>query len=134
MTKQPGFSLIELAITVGIIMIIGFLAFPSYQSYVRKGNRSEAVSTLLKIQLAEEQYRANNAQYGTLAQVFGGVGTTPTGRYTLAISNITATTYTLTAAATGTQAQDAEGATACTPLALAVSGSTETKSPAVCWQ
>ncbi len=137
MTKQyrtaQGFTLIELAITILIISILTILATNLYTPFVRKGRRMDATNTLFAIQLAEERYRSNNTQYGTLAQAWGGVTATPQGYYTLAISNVGATTYTITATAVGGQANDTENGVSCTPLTLTLSSGTITQSPATCW-
>lgn len=131
--KINGFTLIELMMTVLIVSIITIVASNIYTSYVRKGRRIDAINALLSISLAEERYRTNNALYGTLAQVWSGVSASSENYYTLAISNVSASAYTLTATATGDQANDAVNGTSCTTLTLAVSNSTITKTPTVCW-
>ena len=133
MKKQFGFSLMELLIVVAIVGIIAAIAIPSYQSYLIRSNRSDAIHTMLAMQLAQEKYRMNNTSYGTLAQVWSGVSVTEGGHYNLAISNVSATTYTITATATGSQSGDAEGATSCATLRLAYANGTTTKTPAACW-
>ena len=135
MTKiiEQGFTLVEIMITVALIGIISTIAFVSYSGYILKARRTEAVQTLLSMQLAEEQYRSENATYGTIAQVWNNVTTTENGFYNLAISGNTATAYTLTATAVGNQANDAQDGTSCTALSLAVNNNTITKTPLVCW-
>jgi type IV pilus assembly protein PilE len=128
-----GFTLIELVIALSIVIILTVSSMSIYSYYVRKGRRIDAVNSIMSISLAEERYRSNNTSYGTLAQVWGGVTTSSEGYYTLAISNVSATAYTITATATGDQANDKSGSTSCTPLQLQVSNGTVTKSPAVCW-
>ncbi len=132
--KNKAFSLMELMVVLAIVAILAVVAIPAYQTYVRKANRTDAFHTLLAMQLAQEKYRMTNTTYGTLAQVWGGVSSTPAGHYTLTITGNTATAYTLTATATGGQANDKEGATSCTPLVLTYANNTTTKTPAVCWQ
>ena len=68
-----GFTLIELMITVAIVGIIAAIAYPSYIDSVRAGRRSEAMSALLKLQLAQEKWRANNTSY---TSTIGGTCTT----------------------------------------------------------
>ena len=132
-SRYHGFTLIELAITLAIVIIITVSAIALYSSQVRKGRRMDAINALLSMSLAEEQYRAVNTQYGTLAQVWNGVTTSSEGYYTLAISNVTATSYTITATAVGDQATDSSSGTSCTPLQLSASNGTVTKTPAACW-
>lgn len=133
MKREKGFSLIELAIVVLIVAILAILASVLYTSYVRKGRRADAIDTLSEMSLAEERYRSNNTTYGTLAQVWGGVTASTGGYYTLSISSVSGTAYTLTATATGSQANDTESGTSCTPLVLSASSGTVTKTPAACW-
>lgn len=131
--RKKGFTLIELTIVMGIVCILAIIAIWMYRGNVTKSRRADAMNTLMSISLAEERYRASNTQYGSLAQVWGGVTTTHGGFYTIAISNTSATGYTITATAQGTQATDTENATACNSLQLAVSNGTFTKTPAACW-
>lgn len=133
MKKNSGFTLIELLISLAIIGILSTIAIVSYSSYVKKSRRVDGIQTLLAMSLAEEKYRMTNSTYGTLAQVWGGVTASPLGYYTLAISNVTATSYTLTATPNGNQATDSENSTSCSPLSLAISNGTSTQTPTVCW-
>jgi type IV pilus assembly protein PilE len=133
LNKKRGFTLIEMMITVLIIAITASIALYLYTDKVKRGRRIDAINALLSISLAEERYRSNNTTYGTLAQVWGGVTTSQEGYYTLAISNVTATGYTITATGTGTQTSDAENGTSCATLTLTVSSGTITKTPATCW-
>ncbi len=131
MKKQIGFSLIELMIALIVLAILAIIGYSSYRDKIQKGRRADAVQTLIAIQLAEENYRSNNTSYGTLAQVWSGVTTTPNGLYNLSISNVSASSYTVTA--TATQSTDKENGTACTPLSITVSSGSETKLPINCW-
>ena len=119
-SSQQGFTLIEIMLVIVIMGILLAVAYPSYLSALRKGRRAEGISALTAIQQAQERYRANNANYGALAALTGVSANTPNGLYTLAVSNITATTYTVTATAAGSQAHD----TACKLIGVqAVGGS-----------
>jgi type IV pilus assembly protein PilE len=131
--RQQGVTLIELVIVCIVTAILAIVAMSSYLGQVRNSRRIDAINTLLSISLAEERYRTTNTTYGSLAQVWGGVTASTGGYYTLAISNTSATAYTITATATGVQTSDQEGSTACTPLVLTVSAGTVTKTPASCW-
>ena len=133
MKNIMGMTLIELLIALMIVGILAALSSAAYFNHVYRARRMDAIQTLYAMQLAEEHYRSNNAQYGTLAQVWNSVATTSNGYYSLAISNVSATTYTLTATALLSQANDKENSTSCTPLTLTLSAGTTTQSPASCW-
>lgn len=128
-----GFTLLELIVVIVIVAIIAKVAISSFSSYGLKGKRADGVNAILAISLAEERYRSDNTTYGTLAQVYGGVSASPQGYYTLTVSNVSGTGYTITATAQGTQVNDSEGSTSCTSLQLVMNNGTITKTPAVCW-
>ena len=133
MHKRNGFTLMELMIVIGIVGVLAAVAVSSYSRYITKGRRSDAINTLAAISMAQERYRSNNSTYGTLAQVWNSVSTSNQGFYTLSITNITATSYTITATGTGSQANDTEGSTACNSMVLAFSNGSVTNTPAACW-
>jgi type IV pilus assembly protein PilE len=128
-----GFSLIELLIALTVLGILVGIATPSYISYLRESRRADALNSVLSISLAEERYRSSHSTYGTLAQVWGGVTASNQGYYTLSISNTSATSYTITATATGNQVNDAVGATSCSSMVYAMSSGAVTKTPTACW-
>jgi len=130
---SKGFTLIDLMISLIIIAILTIIAVVMYLVQVRNSRRVDGINTVFSIAMAEETYRTSNTQYGTLAQVWNGVTTSSGGYYTLGISNLSATAYTITATATGDQANDVEGGTSCTTLTFAMSSGTATKTPSVCW-
>lgn len=131
--SKYGFTLIELTIALAVVAILAIISVWMYSSQVKKSRRADAMDTIMSISLAEERYRSTNSQYGTLAQVWGGVSTTSGGYYTITITNNSATAYTITATAQGTQTSDTENATACNSLQLVMSNGTATKTPAACW-
>jgi type IV pilus assembly protein PilE len=131
--KIKGMTLLELMIAVVCVAILALIALTLFSSQVRTSRRTDAINTINAISLAEERYRTSNTTYGTLAQVWGGVTTSTGGFYTLAVSNNSATAYTITATATGNQANDSEGATSCGTLTLSSNNGTITQTPAVCW-
>ena len=125
--RKRGFSLIELMIVVAIIAILVALALPSYQAYIRKSKRDEAQQLLMNWANNEEIWRATNTTYADASTVLG----VPThDYYTFTVTNVSATTYTLTATANGDQTNDKEHGTTCTPLTLNQSNA---KTPPVCW-
>lgn len=131
-----GFTIIELMIVVAIVAVLAAVAFPSYNSYVRKGNRADARALLQAANLAQERHRLGNTSYSSATTNLvppcpsSGTCSSDQRHYTLAISNATATGYTLTAnAASASQLAD----TGCTAMTLTVSGTQITHAPATCW-
>lgn len=103
---RRGVTLIELILVVSVVAILAAIALPSYQKYVLKGRRAEAIAALNAIQQAQERYRANSPSYAaTLSELAQG-STSPSGHYGLSLSAVTASGYTITARAQGQQAKD----------------------------
>ncbi len=107
-SNKQGFTLIELMIVVAIVGILSAIVYPSYEQYVIRSKRADAMAALNIAAQAIERYRANNYSYETgddIKQFFadqvpveGG-----TAYYTLSIVD-SVTTYTLTAKPTGNMA------------------------------
>ena len=129
--RIAGFTLIELMIVVILIAIIAKIAVAAYTAFETEAVRTDGIDGILAISLAEEKYRTSNTLYGTLAQAYGGTSTSPQGYYTLSVTNVSATAYTITAVLV--KGTDLQGVTSCTTLTYAVSNGTITKTPAVCW-
>lgn len=62
---DPGFSLIELMTVLLITGLLLTLAWPSYQSHVRRGHRVEAATALMEAQHFMERYYAVQGRYTT---------------------------------------------------------------------
>lgn len=109
--KAKGFTLIELMIVVIIMGILAMAAYPSYQDQVMKTRRTEGQSALLHLATAMEHYYTENLSYtgATTPSVLGHSSTTTNGHYTLTISDLSDTTYTVTATPAGAQAGDSCG-------------------------
>jgi len=65
---KKGFSLAELMITVALIGIIAAIAIPSYNNYMQRTRRAEAISNLETLALYEEK---NFAEFGTYTTIAG---------------------------------------------------------------
>jgi type IV pilus assembly protein PilE len=131
-TYQSGFTLVELMITCAIVAILASIAYPSYTQYVYKSRRSDAHAALLRIQQDQEKYRAVNTSYGSSSTtpVLSFSSTSPDGYYSIALSNISGTTYTITATPQNAQSGDST----CSTITLTVSGNTVTYGPSnTCW-
>lgn len=131
---QRGFTLTEVLIAVAIIGILAAIALPSYSAYVQKARRTDAKEALLRIQLEQERWRANNASYaGKLVDDLGwSEAKSAEGHYSLALSDASATSFTATATAIGIQAKD----TSCKEISLTYSAGTLTKkaTSSDCWK
>ena len=73
MKAVRGFTLMELMIAVVILGVLTTIAFPSYQQYVREGNRTEAIKTLQTILDGQERFFLRNDTYTTTLGS-GGLG------------------------------------------------------------
>jgi type IV pilus assembly protein PilE len=115
---QRGVTLIELMIVVAIVAILASVSVGAYRRYTLRANRTEARIALLSIQAGQEKYFLQNNTYATdiatlIAAPPAGLGlnltaggATPSNLYTVSFTAAAATTYTVQAVATGTQAQD----------------------------
>ena len=136
MTKELGFTLIEVMITVVIVAILASVAVPAYLSSVRDSRRADAKQALLAAAQTMESFYAMNMTY-----VGSASGTTPTifatkvpkdgsdRYYTLSFTAApTAFGYTLQAVPQGSQAGDR-----CGTLSLNRTGATSAASATDCW-
>lgn len=60
---RPGFTLIELMIVVGIVAILATIAYPSYQSQIRKTRRGDAQAVLMQAAQYMERLYTENGCY-----------------------------------------------------------------------
>ena len=104
---HQGFTLLELLIALVIMGILLTIAYPAYQSYLRKSRRSDALGALSQDQIILERCYSQNFAYNAAC---GALATFPQtsqqGFYSISLSNAGATTYTLTATPIGAQVQD----------------------------
>ena len=100
-SRRKGFTLIEVLIVVGIIAILAAIAIPSYQNYVRRGNRAAAQSFLMDVASKQQQYLMDARSFAPdVATLNLAVPNTVTPFYTVTITlpaNQTPPSFTVTA-------------------------------------
>jgi type IV pilus assembly protein PilE len=111
-TKQKGITLIELMVVVAIIAIIAAFAYPSYERYVVRAKRAVAQNALLQVADRQQQFFMDNKQFAANLTNLGfaanpyvvdddgsaTVASDTNAVYSVSLSNVTATTWTATAA------------------------------------
>jgi len=116
LTRNQGFSLIELMIVVVIIGILAAIALPSYRNHVIKASRTAAQTELLQLSSLQEKIYLNSSAYttnmgtaynGTTA---GGLGKSATedDKYTLGVAS-DGQTFTITATPVAGSTQEGDG-------------------------
>jgi type IV pilus assembly protein PilE len=143
--SNRGFSLIELLITVAIVSILATIAVTAYTSQVQKSRRTDARSALLDIAGREERLFSTANAYSAVPSDLGYGApaavwpiTVGSGYYRVTVAapdpaqGGAAGTYSITAQAIGSQANDA----ACTSMSvnqLGAQTSGGTGTAATCW-
>jgi len=112
-TRQHlGFSLIDVLITVAIVGILAAIAYPSYQSVMRKNNRAAAESYLADVAQRQQQYMLDQRSYASDVSTLGvPTPATVTPYYTIAIAVAAGPppSFSASAAPIGSQASDLSG-------------------------
>lgn len=138
--RLAGFSLIELMTVLLILGLLLSVAWPSYQSHLRRGHRLEAAAALLEAQQFMERHYAVQGRYTTAA---GAAPVLPVRlqtvpaqgapRYRLRLEAVEAGQFTLRA-----DPQEALAADPCGSLTLASTGlkgrTGSGATVAQCWQ
>ncbi len=106
MQKSTGFSLIELMIVIVIVAILATVAYPSFNSYLLKSKRIEAIQNLYSMQLKQEDWRISHPGYTSSAADL--ISPTSNAYYSYGAS-LSGGSYTVTATAKGSQLNDKEG-------------------------
>ncbi len=132
--RMKGFTLIEVMIVVVIVAILASIAFPSYQEYVLRSNRTEGQALLSDAAARQERYFAQHNTYAdTVAKLGLSSANSTNGLYQLSISPNPTTSFTLTATPQGSQTRD----TKCANLTLnsaGTRGKTGTATVESCWK
>ncbi len=130
-SDTPGFSLLELLITLSIVAILASITVPSYRGYVVRVRRTDAMSVLLQLQLAQLRWRTTHQVYARRPSELGWrVAQSPDGHYGLRILRSSTGDFLAQASPRGAQQSDACGVFAISaqgPVTLAPYAS------AACW-
>lgn len=128
---RRGFTLVECATACAVAAILASVAWPAWRDQSLRAARLDAVQALSRVQLVQEQYRAQHGLYAGEMSVLQGV--TPLsaqGRYALALELAGPESYRATAVARGPQQADRE----CSALTLEVRlGFASTGPEPQCW-
>jgi type IV pilus assembly protein PilE len=115
--RMAGFTLVEMMCALAVIGILSSIAYPAYQSVMHRTRRADALVSLMKVQMAQERYRADHTSYGSLDDI-RVAATSLSGYYTLTMASASESGYEVRASATRSQASDA----GCRHMKLLVDG------------
>lgn len=111
-----GWTLIELAVVLGLLTLISSLTVPGFLTRQREGRRSEALGLLMEIELRQARWHALSDRYsanlGSAELAFDPHAShssqlqTPSGRYRIELHAVGSESYQLRAIAQGSQDTD----------------------------
>jgi type IV pilus assembly protein PilE len=106
--RNKGFTLIEVMIVVVIVAILGTIAYSAYTRHIQDSRVATVQGDLMELaQWVERRYSLNNSYAGiTTANLPFSISPrnpNTTTAYNIALGNVSATTFRLTATPTGPQ-------------------------------
>ena len=92
LSRNDGFTLVELMITVAILAVLSAVAIPMYSNYINRAKQADAIIGLKAAQMAQEQYFSENNAYSGTIDILPGFDDTGAannsfakGEYTLTV-------------------------------------------------
>lgn len=109
---MQGLTLLELMIVLVIVALLATIAWPGFAEHFQRVRRQDAITTLLRIQLQQEQWRARDTDYASLAELGWTPARSLDGHYRLQLRGRGAAGFRVIARprASGPQAGDPCGA------------------------
>lgn len=129
-TRQTGYTLVEIMITIAVLAILVSLAVPGYFQYVVRANRSEGIEALMTAAACQERLLIRNNAYDADACE----GTTQGGHY--AVTVVTSNSnqnFVATAAPQGGQSRDSCGSLALSDTGVKSAGGSTGALASKCW-
>jgi len=77
--RSPGFTLVELCVVLAVAGVLASIAWPSYQAQLQRSRRADAVAALLRLQLAQESFRAHHGLYAAQLGALVGASSARSG-------------------------------------------------------
>lgn len=103
---RRGFTLVEIAVGLGLLALLAALALPSLMGPIRKARRADAFDLLTLAQQAQERHRSTHSGFASSLDLLGLGEHSRAGHYRLAIDAAGASAYGMTAHAQGRQVDD----------------------------
>jgi len=121
--RLRGFTLLEMLAAVAVAGVLSGIAYPSFTSALHKARRTDAITALLKVEMAQERHAASASRYATDLSAIGLATQSPQQHYSVSIASASATGYEAVAEGIGAQASDPR----CRFMRLKVEGATVTQ-------
>ena len=129
-SRRRGFTLVEVLVVLALAALVVAAALPSYRAQLQRAGRADAVEALVRLQAAQERYRAAHGWYAPQLAALGASPRSSQGHYEIALERQGAEAYLARAEALGAQAGDHD----CAVITLAVrEGFTRAGPDARCW-